>query len=215
MPRPTFFNLAGSKRDRLVNTMRAEFAAHSFTHASVDRITQNAGISKGSFYQYFEDKLDAYIYVINQSLEQRMAMVGTNQSETSITDLLAKLIVSSPTHQKDDPLGWAIIAKAYTDNTPAVATIMGKTTGQIHDWVTQAITEGIQSGELRPELDPDAAAWLIEHTLIGLGHYLMSRFGITDEEARHAHDHFETPEVRNVVDSVVDMLTRALGTQEL
>ena len=104
-------------------------------------------------------------------------MVGTNQSETSITDLLAKLIVSSPTHQKDDPLGWAIIAKAYTDNTPAVATIMGKTTGQIHDWVTQAITEGIQSGELRPELDPDAAAWLIEHTLIGLGHYLMSRFG--------------------------------------
>ena len=58
VPRKTFFDLPEPKRSRLADALRTEFARHSFKDASVDRITQDAGVSKGSFYQYFDDKLE-------------------------------------------------------------------------------------------------------------------------------------------------------------
>ena len=56
MPRSTFFNLPEDKRARVVEALKIEFAARSYARASVDRVIGAAGVSKGSFYQYFDNK---------------------------------------------------------------------------------------------------------------------------------------------------------------
>ena len=58
MPSATFFRLPEEKRQRLTDAAWAEMLSVRFDKVSINRIIQNAGISRGSFYQYFSDKQD-------------------------------------------------------------------------------------------------------------------------------------------------------------
>ncbi|WP_225743439.1 TetR/AcrR family transcriptional regulator [Marinilactibacillus sp. Marseille-P9653] len=66
MPTQTFFNLPESKRERLIAGAMKEFTEKSLNEASISNIVKNAGISRGSFYQYFEDKKDLYFYLLGK-----------------------------------------------------------------------------------------------------------------------------------------------------
>lgn len=66
MPNKTFFNLSDEKRCRIIDAALQEFAAHSFNEASINRIIKNADIPKGSFYQYFKNKEDLYLYFLDE-----------------------------------------------------------------------------------------------------------------------------------------------------
>ena len=58
MPKITFFNLPDEKRQLILDIAIDEFAENDFANVSISRIVARAGIAKGSFYQYFEDKDD-------------------------------------------------------------------------------------------------------------------------------------------------------------
>ncbi len=64
MPYPTFFHLPDDKRQRIMDAVWQEFTTVSYTDASINRIIQNAGISRGSFYQYFTGKQDLFSYLL-------------------------------------------------------------------------------------------------------------------------------------------------------
>ena len=64
MPKETFFNLPEAKRQRIIDLALAEFAEKDYDTASISRIVSQAGIAKGSFYQYFENKEDLYTYLL-------------------------------------------------------------------------------------------------------------------------------------------------------
>lgn len=66
MPKPTFFRLPEEKRMRLVKAAYAEFTRAPFTDASISHIIKDAGIPRGSFYQYFEDKSDIFFYLLDR-----------------------------------------------------------------------------------------------------------------------------------------------------
>jgi AcrR family transcriptional regulator len=53
-----------------------EFAAHGFHDASLNRVIEAAGISKGSMYYYFDSKEDLYAHVVRVELERLFADVG-------------------------------------------------------------------------------------------------------------------------------------------
>jgi AcrR family transcriptional regulator len=64
MPHETFYNLSAGKKERIVKSAIDEFLRTPYEKTSIDRIVKGAGIPKGSFYQYFENKDDIYIYCI-------------------------------------------------------------------------------------------------------------------------------------------------------
>ena len=64
MPKPTFFNLPEEKRQRIAELAADEFARQPYAKVSISRLVAEAGIAKGSFYQYFEDKLDLYRWIL-------------------------------------------------------------------------------------------------------------------------------------------------------
>ena len=64
MPKQTYFNLTEDKQTRIFNAGVLEFSYHDIHDASVNTIVRLANISKGSFYQYFEDKKEFYWYVV-------------------------------------------------------------------------------------------------------------------------------------------------------
>src|SRR6476619_35994 len=66
MPTSTFFALPADRRERLVREAILEFSARSYAEASLSQIAQRSRIPKGSFYQYFEDKLDLYRWLVTE-----------------------------------------------------------------------------------------------------------------------------------------------------
>ncbi|MEM1395612.1 MAG: TetR/AcrR family transcriptional regulator [Cyanobacteria bacterium P01_H01_bin.150] len=76
MPSQTFFNLPQMKRQNITNAAIAEFVNHSYESASISAIVNRAKIAKGSFYQYFKDKQDLYLYLVDRALEARNAFIA-------------------------------------------------------------------------------------------------------------------------------------------
>jgi AcrR family transcriptional regulator len=65
VPKPTFFNLPKEKQDILMNVAKKEFSRVPLYEASIANIIKEAGIPRGSFYQYFDDKEDVFFYLLD------------------------------------------------------------------------------------------------------------------------------------------------------
>jgi len=66
MPKQTFFHLTQDKQDTLILAAKEEFSRVPLHEASIANIIKSAGIPRGSFYQYFEDKEDLYFYLLSE-----------------------------------------------------------------------------------------------------------------------------------------------------
>ena len=62
-----YFQLSPEKRDLILAAACAEFGAHDFDAASLDRIVSAAGISKGGLYEYIASKDDLYLYCMRHA----------------------------------------------------------------------------------------------------------------------------------------------------
>jgi len=70
MPKLTFYNLPDEKRQTLIQAIKTEFSRVPLFDASISNIVKAAGIPRGSFYQYFEDKDDAFFFLLNELSEK-------------------------------------------------------------------------------------------------------------------------------------------------
>lgn len=60
MIKQTFYNLPETKRERIYHAIKTEFDRVPLDKISINSIIKEANISRGSFYQYFDDKGDLY-----------------------------------------------------------------------------------------------------------------------------------------------------------
>ena len=70
MPTERFYRLPEAKKRMIREAAIKEFARVPFDKASINQIIQNADISRGSFYTYFEDKQDVVRYIFEDNAAQ-------------------------------------------------------------------------------------------------------------------------------------------------
>lgn len=70
MPTESFYKLDKEKRQKILEAMKKEFSRVPFHEASINKIVEEAGISKGSFWVYFKSKEEAIEYLIEIHLEK-------------------------------------------------------------------------------------------------------------------------------------------------
>lgn len=73
MPTQCFFNLPKEKQMKIVGASVCELSKVPADKISINKIIQTAGISRGSFYQYFDDKFDLINYLLSD-LKNEMHM---------------------------------------------------------------------------------------------------------------------------------------------
>lgn len=66
MPSQTFRNLPNEKQETIIKSAIQEFTRVPFAEASINKIIKSANISRGSFYNYFEDKYDLLFYLLEK-----------------------------------------------------------------------------------------------------------------------------------------------------
>lgn len=219
MPRPTFHNLPVDKRQRVIDAAVAEFATHPFRVASLDRIAAAAGVSKGSLYQYFEDKGDLYRWLLGDWLPRRKqaAMQQALDADASLFDILEgsfhaglRLFVEEPALARLS----AVLLDAIPD--PEIGDLHHQGRERSHAALVAMVQQAQARGDVRPDLDPILAAVWIEHVMgRGLLDALARRMGLRLGELVQ-----DTARVRSLpaeeLDAVVSgfsaMLRAALGS---
>ena len=66
MVKQTFLNLSMEKQTRVLTAAKNEFSRASLNEASVANVIKEAGIPRGSFYQYFTDLEDIFYYILEE-----------------------------------------------------------------------------------------------------------------------------------------------------
>jgi AcrR family transcriptional regulator len=74
MPTATWFRLPPARRQAVLDAAEAEFGALGFSRGSLNVVARNAGVSKGSLFQYFADKADLCTY-LSEMVSQRIRAV--------------------------------------------------------------------------------------------------------------------------------------------
>ena len=89
MPTSTWYRLNPVNRERVLEAAQREFGTHGYSTGSLNTIAREADIAKGSLFQYFEDKLEFFTYVaeetasrIHTEMERRIAASDFDQSFT-------------------------------------------------------------------------------------------------------------------------------------
>ncbi|WP_434044425.1 MULTISPECIES: TetR/AcrR family transcriptional regulator [Sorangium] len=151
MPKSTFFGLPEERRDRLVREAIAEFADRTYAEASLSQIARRARIPKGSFYQYFDDKLDLYRWLLTEEAPRRKrAFVGAAPLEGDFWARLEAVIERGMAFLVEHPR-LARLSAAAADPT-ADAEVRG-----LHKAICEAgaaelralLAEGVASGAVR------------------------------------------------------------------
>jgi AcrR family transcriptional regulator len=87
VPRETFLNLREDKKQRILHAALHEIAENGYDKASVTRIVKGAGIATGSFYQYFEDLDDLFVYIALEAGKLKSEYIRKALAENSGKDL--------------------------------------------------------------------------------------------------------------------------------
>ena len=81
MPKETFIKLKEEKKKQITDAFLREFAVKTYDEASISMVVKQLGIAKGSVYQYFNDKLDLFMYLVGESVAVKTRYTGTLKRE--------------------------------------------------------------------------------------------------------------------------------------
>ncbi|MDI3548556.1 MAG: hypothetical protein PWR10_2208 [Halanaerobiales bacterium] len=164
MPKDTFFNLSESKRGRVVAAAIDEFASYPFHKASVTRIIKKAGIASGSFYQYFEDKKDLYMYIIKLIGDKKMEYLNYVLQRFDSLDffqMLRELYLAGIRFARDNPKLDAIGNNLIKNSDQLYKDIIGDQKPMAIHFFEEMLQKGIEKGGVDPAIDTRLVAEML------------------------------------------------------
>ena len=157
MPTSTFYNLDESKRKQIFDACVDEFATHTFSEASINQIIKVAKISRGSFYQYFADKEDCYLYLLGEIAKEKMVLfkdiVAKDDGDT-VFDEYENMFDQAIVWIEKKPQYYQIGIKMDMDNSEFIRKLLkGNQAGL--DYFASLIKRDQQRGIIRKDVDAD------------------------------------------------------------
>lgn len=165
MVKQGFLNLSEAEQQRVLEAALDEFARYDFHSASLNRIIQKAGISKGSMYHYFHNKEDLYLYLLDQTAEKKKQFMAAALSglykpvhELGFFEILEFQVEAGVEFALQNPRLQKVFQDLESiDNQELQAKIKERLGGQLDDYVEDylgaMVDRAVAAGELRADLD--------------------------------------------------------------
>ena len=214
---PTFFNLPEEKRQKILECAIDEFARHDYDSASISRIVARAGIAKGSLYQYFQDKSDLHRYLLELVTAQKaemMAGLRLLEPAEKFFDTLRRLFGEMAKFEVLYPRLAKIGNRAIYGKSPLPEDVVIQSRLSTVRYFQGLIEQGQQQGEIRPEVDSAAAAFMFTAALSEMSGYLAARDGIDPlRAAQDGGSRLQIQEVKKIFEQIVSILQFGMETQ--
>lgn len=171
MPKQTFFNLPDEKKNRIIECAIDEFSDFDFNTASINRIVENSKIAKGSFYQYFDDKLDLFKYVMEYISLKKIEYFSdalTLPQNVNFFKFLRDIFNMGIKFALENPKYSAIGDKLFK-NDDLRKIILGEMEEKSFMYMKILLEQGQSAGDIREDINIDLAAHLLVYLNFSLG----------------------------------------------
>ncbi|MGK5557254.1 TetR/AcrR family transcriptional regulator [Actinomadura kijaniata] len=166
MPTSTWFRLNVAKRERVLEAAMREFGEHGYSTGSLNTIAREAGIAKGSLFQYFTDKLEFFAFVCDETsrrmreeMERRIVRLDFDQT---LDEWLVDVLCEWTEYIAEHPLERAVTAATNFELDNNVRSVVRDTANQHYLQVIHPTLKlWKERGEIRPDSDIDVLATLL------------------------------------------------------
>ncbi len=178
MVKQTFLNLEAQKRDKILAAALEEFSSQPYPAASLNRIVTQAGIPKGSLYQYFEDKKDLYLYLIEQAALSKLAYLSEHESadEEDFFAGFAALMLGGAQFDLAYPQYSRLLSSAMEG--PLADEIVIRMKAMSYEYIQRLVEDAQRKGRLRADLPVDMLVFVLNTLAADFGKFAAQRAGL-------------------------------------
>jgi len=168
----TFRRLKPEKRERVYRTALRLFGDYGIDGWSIDRLCDEAGISKGSFFQYFPSKthlLELVVLVFDNYLARAVEEIKFNESavlaKDRLTYLYDTLVVNTRLHVDEQKFYLFVTSGVLHTGVVLEGIDLSR---HFREYIADIIERGIVTGEIRSDFAPALTARLVSALIGGL-----------------------------------------------
>ncbi len=169
------------KRDRLLETARSLFYKHGIRRVTVEEICRTAGVSKVTFYKYFENKIDlAKALIVSLVAEKVRSFEGIMRLDLPYPEKMEKLVAMRLADAED--VSREFLQELYQSANPEIRDLLQRKTAEVIDVAIKHYTQAQRDGYIRPDIKPEFLMWLLNHMIDMVGDESLVRlYGSTRE----------------------------------
>jgi TetR/AcrR family transcriptional regulator len=207
----TFDKISPEKQDSIFTTAITVFAECGFDAANINDIAKLAGVSIGSMYSYFESKEDLFLALVEKGLELLdRAMNECCPDEGTIAEVLERIFRVAIRYTEKHPDMCRLYLLITTDNMKAqTERLSDRAEMSFREMYKAVLRRAVEKGEVRRDIDLDAAALFIDNAVI------MLQFSLTSRYYQLRMEHYlgakSGDDYERLVRSNVDFICRGLG----
>lgn len=181
MPQTTFFNLPDDKINLIISAAIDEFSKANYKTSSINQICKKSNIAKGSFYQYFTDKLDLYVYIMTLAIDEKIKFFSDVLAEFHTLTLLEQfrlLFIKGVEFAQDYPQ-YAALGEQFAKENDEIATLAVIKEGETksESLFLQMIDNAKSKGEIDSSVDSLALSLILQSILNSVNEYMLNKFG--------------------------------------
>lgn len=212
MPKETFFNLNEEKQEKIMRTAISEFLNRGFEKGNIGDIAKNAGVAKGSMYQYFENKKELFLFSVQWSMEFVMKKynkyMNIKDTDINIFDLFYQNSKEMWLKLRDEREIVIFIEDVflgkYNSLTDESMAYMMKVSDE---YLFKLIQDGKDNGYIRKDIDDKILSLFITGVSMKIKEYLMNKARAAGEDI--IDEHFEVYE--REIKAMIELLKNGMG----
>lgn len=185
MPKQTYFNLSEEKKEKIIEATFDIFINTPYEDVHIRDIAKKAGISIGSFYQYFYDKDDLYLYFFTEvelkytkKLKELNKEIILRERVIPIEEICTEDEVRFNRTWYSVPM--IVMQKFY----------FGEYGKKLNYYVIEELMEYKNSDKLKKELDLDFILYLYTTTMFNIHNYFRENNIEDFDEREKIKDHY-------------------------
>ncbi len=178
MPKQTFFNLPEDKKNKIMKSALVEFASYPYSSASVNRIVGRSQISKGSLYQYFNDKKDLYLYLVEIASQAKLGFLQSRE-DVVFDDFFAgfaTLMIYGSEFDLNNPLHSKLLATAL--NGPLADESLAKMKKMSAQYMAHLLEQAQGLGQIRKDVPVDLMVYFLNSLTTDFARYAADQAGL-------------------------------------
>lgn len=203
MPKTTFFKLTKEKQQSLIDAAMSECARSSFDDMKISNIIKLAKIPRSSFYDYFEDKEDLFLYLLSIVKETKQTFMAPylQKESSSFFERIRELLKAGALFANEYP-EYEKLAKKFYEDKQLMHELLGQNQQSMVSLYEGLIKSGMDSGEVNSNLDAKFLSECLYHLTANL--FLE---GFTDKRTETVEEY-----IAKRTDSLLSLLKNGMGT---
>ena len=165
-------------QNKILSASMSLFSRKGFHETSMDDIVRESGFSKGAIYGYFKSKEDLFFELQKKnatlSLNELKSMITQEKTAIAKLERAADLVFASICEVSEEVCRMDLEFQLASSRMPNMRKEFKKQQMIIIKLLSDIITEGIEAGEFRKDLDANNIATILVGTIGGLSNLLVT-----------------------------------------